>query len=301
MGSADAPRARHERVQRRARAARHGGADRVFVTGDIAFSARPGEYDEARAWLECILKTAGIGLDRIRFVPGNHDIDRQIVKKAPLVRSAHHAARSSSVELDDLLADKAARAVLAAKLEPYRSFVSTFAGPPAPLDDNEIDWVEILDMSPEVHGPLRIVGLSTVWISDELDGKALRGDGFVQNLMLAHAPIDRTAGEATGEELTFVLTHHPTDWIAPTGADLLSREFARLPHIHLFGHVHDAKAGITKRHGRSDCSLWYVAGAAHSDPSEAAKHGYAWGLRPGQGTLAGRLGAPRLRGWRDAR
>jgi hypothetical protein len=57
----------------------------------------------------------------------------------------------------------------------------------------------------------------------------------------------------------------------------LSQEFARLPHIHLFGHVHDAKAGSTKRHGRSGCSMWYVAGAAHSDPSEAAKHGYSWG------------------------
>jgi hypothetical protein len=257
--------------------AARGGVDRVFVTGDIAFSARPEEYAEARSWLERILKTAGMGLDRIRFVPGNHDIDRQIVNKSPLLRSAHHAARDSRVELDELLEDKAARAVLAAKLEAYRKFVSAFAGHPAPLDDNGIDWVEILDASPGGHGSLRIVGLSTVWISDELDGKALRGEGFVQNLMLAHAPIDRTSGEATGKEFTFVLTHHPPEWIAPAGATLLTRAFAHLPHIHLFGHVHDAKAGITKRHGRSGRWLWYVAGAAHSDPCEAAKHGYAWG------------------------
>jgi predicted MPP superfamily phosphohydrolase len=251
--------------------------DRIFVTGDIAFSATPKEYDEAKTWLEKTVQAAGVSLDRLRLVPGNHDIDRQIIKKTPLLRSAHHAARDRQVDLDDLLADKEGRAVLAAKLEPYRSFVSTFAGHPPPLPDNGIDWVEILDANPAGHGPLRIVGLSTVWTSDDLDGKDLKGKGFVRNLMLAQAQLDRTSGEATGNDLTFVLTHHPPDWIAPDGAKRLRSELARLPHIHLCGHVHDAEAGITKRYGRSGRSLWYVAGAAHSDPAEAAKHGYAWG------------------------
>lgn len=252
--------------------------DRIFVTGDIAFSATPKEYGEAKTWLEETAQAAGVGLNRLRLVPGNHDIDRQIIKKTPLLRSAHHAARDGQVDLDDLLADKEGRAVLAAKLEPYRSFVSTFTDHPPPLPDNGIDWVETLDASPAGHGPVRIAGLSTVWTSDDLDGKdRVDGKGFVRNLMLAHGQLDRPSGDATRKELTFVLTHHPPGWLAPAGEDLLTRAFARLPHIHLFGHVHNAKAGITKRHGRSGRSIWYVAGAAHSDPSEPAKHGYAWG------------------------
>jgi predicted MPP superfamily phosphohydrolase len=252
--------------------------DHIFVTGDIAFSAQPDEYTCARKWFEPIVKAAGVGFDRMRFVPGNHDVDRQAVKKSPLLRSAHHAARERRVELDELLADDKARAVLAAKLEPYRAFVSTFTGHPAPIE-NGIDWFEILEPGAEGHGRIRIAGLSTVWTSDELDGKDEGGKGFVRNLMLAHGPLDRLAGEATAAELTLLLTHHPPEWIAPRadGVDLLTRELARLPHIHLSGHVHDAKAGSTKRHGRSGRSLWYGAGAAHSDPSESAKHGYAWG------------------------
>jgi predicted MPP superfamily phosphohydrolase len=253
------------------------GVDRIFVTGDIAFSAQPEEYDEARTWMERIAQHAGVGHDRLRFVPGNHDVDRKVAKK-PLLRSVHHAARERVVDLDDALADKDARVALAAKLEPYQRFVSKFAGHPAPLATG-IDWVEILDKSAGGHGPIRIAGLSTVWTSDELDGKDQGGKGFVRNLVLPHGPLDQTAGEATATEIVLLLTHHPPEWIAPRtdGVDLLSRELARLPHIHLYGHVHDANAGSTRRHGRSGRSLWYVAGAAHSDPSEAAKHGYAWG------------------------
>jgi hypothetical protein len=74
-----------------------------------------------------------------------------------------------------------------------------------------------------------------------------------------------------------VLTHHPPEWLTAEAANVLRQELARVLHVHLLGHVHDARAVSAKRHGRSGRSLWYVAGAAHADPSEAAKHGYAWG------------------------
>jgi 3',5'-cyclic AMP phosphodiesterase CpdA len=252
--------------------------DRIFVTGDIAFSAQQKEYDEARKWIERIGGAAGVGLDRIRFVPGNHDVDRQVVKKSPLLRSMHYAVRQRGIELDDVLADPAARTELAAKLASYQRFVSSFAGHP-PQIDSGIDWVEVLTAGAAGHGPIRIAGLSSVWTSDDLDGRDEKGKGFVRNLMLAHGPLQQVAGEAAEKELTFVLTHHPPEWIAPRadGVHLLTRELDRLPHIHLLGHVHDAAAGVTTRHGQAGRSVWYVAGAAHSDPSEAARHGYAWG------------------------
>lgn len=60
-------------------------------------------------------------------------------------------------------------------------------------------------------------------------------------------------------------------------ASHLDGEIAQLPHLHFCGHVHDARAGTTKRFGNTGKGIRYVAGAAHGDPTEAPKHGIAWG------------------------
>ena len=240
--------------------------DRIFVTGDIAFSAQPSEYADARLAMDKIAEAAGVGRECLRFVPGNHDIDRKAAKK-PLVRSAHQAVRADSVELDDLLADAEALTVLSAKLGAYQSFVAGYGDHPPALD-KAVDWFELIEAQGG-HGKLRIVGLSTVWVSDEDDMKP--------NLSLALGPIERMCEEATPAEVMFVLTHHPQEWLHTGSAKLLDTALAQVPHLHFCGHVHEARARITQTFGNEGKAIRYVAGAAHGDPTEAPKHGVAWG------------------------
>ena len=242
------------------------GVDRIFITGDIAFSAQHREYDEARAAMNKITEAAGVGRECLRFVPGNHDVDRAAAKK-PLVRSAHQAVRAEGVELDDLLGDPEARIVLLAKLGAYQAFVSGFSRHPS-ASDGAVDWFELVDV-PGGHGKLRIVGLSTVWVSDENDRQP--------NLALALGPIEQACEETSPGEMMFVLTHHPQEWIHAGSARLLDNALAQVPHIHFCGHVHEARAGTTKRFGSKGRGIRYVAGAAHGDPSEESRHGVAWG------------------------
>jgi hypothetical protein len=56
---------------------------------------------------------------------------------------------------------------------------------------------------------------------------------------------------------------------------LLDRMAERAPHIHLCGHVHNAKASALRSFGTSRDSLRIVAGASHGEDSE--QHAYAWG------------------------
>ena len=142
-----------------------------------------------------------------------------------------------------------------------------FGGHPPALD-KAVDWFELIDV-PGGHGKLRIVGLSTVWVSDENDEKP--------NLALALGPVQRMCEDAGRAEVMFVLTHHPPEWMPKKSASHLDGEMAQLPHIHFCGHVHDAHAGTTKRFGSMGKGIRYVAGAAHGDPNEGSKHGIAWG------------------------
>jgi 3',5'-cyclic AMP phosphodiesterase CpdA len=50
--------------------------DFVAVSGDIAFSGQPAEYELARRFFDDLLATTGLGKDRLFLVPGNHDVDR---------------------------------------------------------------------------------------------------------------------------------------------------------------------------------------------------------------------------------
>jgi predicted MPP superfamily phosphohydrolase len=76
-----------------------GGIDVVILTGDVAWSARTVEYEEAHKWLADLLRKLNIGPDRLFVVPGNHDLDRDYIKNEVL--AVHQQIRRDPKKLDD--------------------------------------------------------------------------------------------------------------------------------------------------------------------------------------------------------
>ena len=58
----------------------------IVVTGDISNSSKPEEYSLAKNFFDDLLKITNIAKDRIFIVPGNHDIDRDVL--SPLLLGA---------------------------------------------------------------------------------------------------------------------------------------------------------------------------------------------------------------------
>jgi predicted phosphodiesterase len=52
-----------------------GTADAVVVTGDIAYSGKAAEYEQADQWFKQIIDPITAGPTRLLCVPGNHDVD----------------------------------------------------------------------------------------------------------------------------------------------------------------------------------------------------------------------------------
>lgn len=259
-------------------AGRWGSPDRILVTGDIAQRADPREYEAAHGWLRDLSEAVGASLDRVRVVPGNHDVDRAIAGQKPTQR-AHEAIRDSPEEIDgDLFQDPRLRSNLAKKLGAYRSFVAKrLPGHPAACSTG-IDWTELLPAIAGERGQVRIAGLSTVWISDAFDGRDKRhpeARALCPNLIVGRGQLELTIGAPDPMTLFLVLTHHPPSWLDPRSAAWLESALAPRTHVHLSGHVHDAQAGVVFRMGRSGTSARCVAGASHGDPAET--YGYAWG------------------------
>src|SRR5690242_10849346 len=55
--------------------------DFAVFSGDLAFSGKDGEYHSAKTeFIDPVLDACGLTPDRLLIVPGNHDVDRSLVK-----------------------------------------------------------------------------------------------------------------------------------------------------------------------------------------------------------------------------
>src|SRR5258708_1600075 len=68
--------------------------DLIFLTGDIAFSGGPQEYDVAEAFVRRLAIACDVSLDAIYCVPGNHDVERsQIIAPARALSSRDNVSQ----------------------------------------------------------------------------------------------------------------------------------------------------------------------------------------------------------------
>lgn len=54
----------------------------VLITGDLAYSGKRAEYENAGAWLDRLTAAIGCARTAVRIVPGNHDIDRDEISES---------------------------------------------------------------------------------------------------------------------------------------------------------------------------------------------------------------------------
>jgi metallophosphoesterase superfamily enzyme len=79
----------------RSRAAELGPIDAIIIGGDVAYGGAPQEYDAAYKWITDLADACGCKLEHVFVVPGNHDVDRNIVRSNISVRNVHHAIASA--------------------------------------------------------------------------------------------------------------------------------------------------------------------------------------------------------------
>jgi predicted MPP superfamily phosphohydrolase len=262
--------------------------DVLFVTGDIAFSGKPEQYAQARAWLDQVGRAVGIGPERMYVVPGNHDVDRSVDRDRDVGRLLG-ALRSGQEPLDTALANQADRKKLAARMAAYLEFAAGLAPAchelPARAPEERLFW-----QHRETRGRLRlrVIGLDTALLAAD--------DQDQGRLALGNEQLARTLGEPaiTPGELVIALSHHPLQggWLRDERA--VESWLRNHAHVHLSGHVHDA-ASEDGRSGTGRRMIRLAAGAAHGEREPAGvppRHGYAFGS-----VILSEKGKLRLRVW----
>lgn len=213
----------------RAQIAESGPVDAVLVSGDIGYSGKKTEYDDAATWLDEVCAAAGCSTSSVYVCPGNHDVDRSVLLENGTIQDMHDAVRGKSnwheqeSHLLRRLQEPAASRLLYEPLQEFNEFAAryecsfyseTYAwDKDFPLNDGSILRLRAMN-SAILSGPNDEVGTlcltSRAWTLQRHDGVEY-----------------------------MVMSHHPPSWLMDGTEAQVS--FDAKSKIQLFGHEHDQR------------------------------------------------------------
>ncbi len=204
-----------------------GHVNGVLISGDIAFSGKISEYDDASTWIARLCDQAGCPAENVWVVPGNHDVDRATIQASAIIQNIHSDLRpkdSAYVDagLKKWLSDPQAKDLMFSPIENYNTFAQRFG---CQSNSSEVYWQQELKLND--GSSLRIRGINSALASgptDNQEDRKLVVGGFQSNLL-------REPGVAY-----LVMCHHPADWILD--ADNMIDGLDANAAIQLFGHKH---------------------------------------------------------------
>jgi predicted MPP superfamily phosphohydrolase len=141
-----------------------GSIDGILVCGDIAYAGKPEEYVIALAWLYELADACGCEHEQIYVVPGNHDVDRDIIITDLAVQNAQQAiirAGDKESELMKQLSHKGTGPALLKPLAAYSEFALSFWC--EVFSPEKLFWQHELPLADGVK--LRIYGLTSTILS----------------------------------------------------------------------------------------------------------------------------------------
>lgn len=228
-------------------------ADCIFLTGDLVFSGKPEEYHVVHRFITGLSEASGIGLDSIFCVPGNHDVNRDLL---PDDLHADTRALQTRQQVTEVLGSPEQRARFAGRYVPYTGFVHDVfpwakAFSPADLSYTLRRTFNGIDTA--------IVGLSSAWAAGRGDDKG--------NLLVGERQVREALKEVGEPHVVVALVHHPLSYLADFDASDVQALLNRRCDFVLHGHLHETGAA---RFADPDSEVFYfAAGAAYQGRGDA--------------------------------
>jgi len=235
--------------------------DGMLVTGDIAFSGKKGEYQEAAEWLAKIADAVGCDRTEVHVVPGNHDVDRKAISPG-IHAMIDQVMEHGQGALDAYLANERDREGLYERFAEYRLFASGYG---CRLDCEGGD-AGSKDFQLRNGLKLRFAGMNSALLcrgqeEDEIPGKLFLGDK------------QRVIPREDGAEL-IILMHHPISWLAD--GDAAWTYFKNRARIFISGHEHTPKLHVEKVEGNG--KVLQIDSGAIVPPHAGDGYGYTFNI-----------------------
>lgn len=203
----------------KAHAKKHKNPDFVAVTGDIAFSGKKHEYREALEFFAGLKVVLPKGT-QILAVPGNHDVDRQKIKK---LNSLHQLVIANDV--DHFLEDNDyIKCYINPKFESYREF-SDQLHPNLYYPIENYFWVKDIE-----EKKVSFLGLNSCWACED--------DHDRNNITLGYPQVREAFERSTINNRVLLMHHPPFNWLNETDFNRYNVDIFNRCGLILHGHTH---------------------------------------------------------------
>ena len=211
--------------------AEYGSIDGILIGGDIAFSGKQEQYDEADKWIQTICKITECPIENVFTVPGNHDVDRSkisiMVKDAQKTLKEYKGNRELiDAKIEQYLKSPADAEILNRPFENYNKFAQKYGS--LPEKGNFLYWEHDFVLDGVL---LTIRGMNSALVSNDEDHE--------ENSKLVLGTHQSLMHRERGK-IKMVLCHHPPSWLCD--GDRAHTDFKSRARIHLFGHKHQFDA-----------------------------------------------------------
>lgn len=173
----------------------------ILVSGDVAFSGKPDEYAKATQWLGELSGLMGCPEEAIWVIPGNHDVDREVIRKRSMIQDKHKVLRQGNHEneIKRLHEDEEAFEAVHRPLAGYVKFAGGYECLP---DPGRLYWEDNIELNDK--SILRIRGCNSAIASGEHD------DENANRLIVGRDQMQ--PGNDPGV-VNLLMCHHPLDWL----------------------------------------------------------------------------------------
>lgn len=216
----------------------------LLVTGDIAYSGKRPQYEEAGRWLDELANKIGCPIHQVQMVPGNHDVDRDKLSIGGS-QLLDYIRAGGAADYEKVVDNPFDRTSLLARFEDYGSF--SF-GYDCALD-GEVRFATNLRVELAPGRWIRFIRMNSSLLCH---GKE-RDDAPELMIGARQFTIPRHPGEEN-----VVLVHHPLNWYKD--ADDVRQYVRSRARVFISGHEHDPKVAID--HVEAECDVMMLAAGA---------------------------------------
>jgi predicted MPP superfamily phosphohydrolase len=237
-----------------------GPASQILVTGDIAYSGKADEYENAAEWLEQLAANCGCKVTSVCTIPGNHDCDRgSVTNQARMIYASlrAHTAEVLQGAIAEIVQDGDAANPFLPKLQAYSKFANAYG---CALNSSQSPfWIKDFPLPRGIV--LRFYGLTSVQVSNAEDA--------LGNMVLGNRQYMLQESENI---INVVLVHHPLDWFKDKQE--ASQYLQNNARVMMVGHEHTLN--ILKTQDALAKKEWLVVYAGATNPPEGDNFGYSY-------------------------
>lgn len=231
----------------------NGAALGILVTGDVAYSGKKAQYDDAALWLDRLAAAVGCEKFRIQMVPGNHDLDRDLLTVAGKWM-LEKIRDGGAVEYEQILSNELDRQILFARFKAYGDFCEGYDC----LLDNEGRYAANMVVELAPGRSIKFIRMNSSLLC--------HGNESDEEPELLVGARQFTIPRTEGEEIV-ALIHHPINWFKDK--EDVSNYLRSRVRVLMSGHEHNPKVAIEKIEDGADF-MTLAAGATVPSKSEEA-------------------------------